>query len=63
MRSHLWAERGAEQLAETLVFGLLDQHRRDVRVPVGCEELVDRFRAITGVDVLGPDLPYCIDDI
>lgn len=58
--THAWSERGAEHFAETMVFGLLDQTKREVKIDVGCPELAARFSAITGKDVPGPHVPWCL---
>lgn len=56
-----WNERGVERFAETFVFGLLDQYRRQLKIDAGCHDLVEWFGAVTGVRPLGPGLPWCVD--
>lgn len=55
-----WADRGVERFAETFVFALLDQPRRQLKVSLGCTDLLDAFGAATGVEPLGPGLPPCV---
>lgn len=55
-----WTSKGAEHLAETIVFGLLDQTHRELRIDRSCDDLVEDFEAVTGTTVLGPDLPPCL---
>lgn len=54
-----WDDRGVERFAETFVFALLDQPRRQLKVSLECIDLVSTFRTATGGDVLGPGLPQC----
>lgn len=56
-----WSERGSEWFAETFVFGLLDQPRRQLKIEAGCEDLVEWFGAVTGAGPLGPGLPWCVE--
>jgi hypothetical protein len=57
--THQWEDRGAERLAETLVWGFYDQLRRPVLIDVGCGELHRDFVAITGHRALGPTASVC----
>ena len=54
-----WEDRGAERLAETFVFALLDQPRRALKVSLDCSVLLRAFRTATGADPLGPGQPAC----
>ena len=54
-----WADRGVERFAEAFVLALLDQRRRQLKVGVGCPELLDAFTTATGAGPLGPGLPPC----
>lgn len=56
---HRWADRGVERFAETFVFALLDQPARQLKVSVSCSDLLSAFGTATGVEPLGPGLPYC----
>ncbi len=55
-----WEDRGVERFAEAFVYALLDQPRRQVKVALGCEDLVGAFEAATGAVPQGPGLPYCV---
>lgn len=54
-----WADRGVERFAETFVFALLDQPRRQLKVGIECSELLSAFSTATGAGPLGPGLPPC----
>jgi hypothetical protein len=54
-----WEDRGVERLAETFVFALLDQPRRQLKVSLECSDLLSAFRTATGAQPLGPGLPTC----
>ncbi|MDX2379725.1 MAG: hypothetical protein QNM02_08200 [Acidimicrobiia bacterium] len=55
-----WGRRGIERLAETFVFGLLDQPRRVLLIAVDCSDAYADFQAITGSTPLGPIPPLCV---
>jgi hypothetical protein len=55
-----WEHRGVERLAETLVWGLLDQTRRPLKIDASCNETHENFRSITGKHPLGPIEDSCI---
>ena len=54
------ADRGVERFAETFVFALLDQSARQLKVSIGCSDLLSAFGTATGVEPLGPGLPPCV---
>jgi hypothetical protein len=54
-----WEDRGVERLAETFVFALLDQPRRQLKVNLECSDLLSAFSTATGAQPLGPGLPTC----
>lgn len=54
-----WADRGVERFAETVVFALLDQPRRQLKVDLACADLLSAFHTATGAEPLGPGLPAC----
>ena len=54
-----WADRGVERFAETFVFALLDQPRRQLKVGLECSDLLSAFSTATGAEPLGPGLPPC----
>jgi len=54
-----WEDRGVERFAETFVFALLDQPRRQLKVGLDCADLLSAFSTATGVTPLGPGLPSC----
>ena len=55
----VWADRGVERFAETFVFALLDQPRRQLKVSLECSDLLSAFSTATGAEPLGPGLPPC----
>jgi len=55
-----WGDRGIERLAETFVFGLLDEHRRVLLITSDCADVYADFRTITGSAPLGPIPPLCV---
>lgn len=55
-----WAERTAERIAETLVYGLLDQPARALKIDAACHVLVAAFATLTTIDPLGPGEPWCV---
>ena len=57
----VWADRGIERFAETFVFALLDQPRRQLKIGLECPDLLNAFRTGTGAEPLGPGLPPCAD--
>ena len=57
-----WSERSVERVAMVLAWGLMDQKRRPVDSPASCRVLYEQFRAITGVEPLGPVDPGCVPD-
>jgi len=57
-----WKDRGGERLAETIVWGLFDQPRRQVLIDQPCAELHRDFIAITGHTALGPISGNCAPD-
>ena len=56
----VWEDRGVERFAETFVFALLDQPRRQLKVDVECSDLVSAFSIATGAGPVGPGLPPCV---
>lgn len=54
-----WDERGAERLAETIVWGLYDQLHRPTLIEGSCPDLHADFRLITGRRALGPLEAFC----
>ncbi len=54
-----WDERGAERVAETFVFALLDQPRRQLKITADCADIVAAFHVMTGAEPLGPGEPQC----
>jgi hypothetical protein len=58
-QNHEWEDRGVERFAETFVFALLDQPRRQLKVSLECSDLLGAFNTATGTQPLGPGLPPC----
>jgi hypothetical protein len=54
-----WADRGVERFAETFVYALLDQPRRQLKVDLACDDLIGAFQTATGSQPLGPGVPHC----
>jgi len=55
-----WGERGIERLAETFVFGLLDEPRRVLLIAADCADVYADFVGITGSAPIGPIPPICV---
>jgi hypothetical protein len=55
----VWEDRGVERFAETFVYALLDQPRRQLKVDLECDELIGAFHTATSTAPLGPGVPYC----
>jgi hypothetical protein len=53
-------ERGIERLAETFVFGLLDEPRRVLLIAADCADVYADFVGITGSAPIGPIPPICV---